>query len=414
MSSQAKVDGSTAQLDTDMEDQSPPTLPKRQKASSFSNTNISKILVFVLCIFIGGGVGIAGYSAFASRDIQQQNAVAIIGEGPDPDNQGKAGKAPPPVCGSIVQCGGEAYTGEVKLTEDLSCPTTTSGDCAITLDGEDAVLDCNKYMIHGKRVDDSSLGIGICIRNGASANNCHVQKFRIGIYVENGGEVNDCEVMFNDEQGISIANEAPSTTKMKISNTYIHDNGSTGISFIGGRESPESSETSIEVNNVKSNHNGGTGMRFSGQNVKLEVKVTDSETSNNDNYGIFIIGVPKISIAAVDVELDGINSRYNGDHGLFVSKFNTAGGEVKVKGDVNLYKNGLSGFFVNSANVDVVVERRGALNSCGNLASGSFDADIRSSGLATFSGNGYTCDSTSTSPNPPDIITCDPCPNCPQ
>eukprot|EP00984_Skeletonema_dohrnii_P004463 scaffold1584_cov76-Skeletonema_dohrnii-CCMP3373.AAC.2 len=356
MSSQAKVDGSTAQLDTDMEDPPHPTPPKRQKASSFSNTNIIKILVFALCIFIGGGVGIAGYSAFASRDIQQQNAVAIIGEGPDPDNQGKAGKAPPPVCGSTVQCG-QIFTGEeLELTEDLYCPQTTNGDCAITLDGEDAVLDCNKYSISS---------YGICIRNGASAINCHV--------------------MFNVENGILIVNEATSTSKMKISNT----------------ERESSSETSIEIANVKSNHNGRDGMRFvgNGENVKLEVQVKDSETSNNDD------GISIFIDAAADVELDGIISRYNQKRGLTL--YDVYGNvNMKVKGDVNLYnyKNGLVGIIVFGA--AVVVERRGALNSCGN------DVDIENFGGATFSGNGYTCDSTS--PNLSNIITCDPCPNCPQ
>eukprot|EP00985_Skeletonema_marinoi_P012167 scaffold5824_cov81-Skeletonema_marinoi.AAC.3 len=410
MSSQAKVDGSTAQLD--MEDPPPslPTPPKRQKASSF--TNISRTVVVLLLslgIVIGGGiVGIAGH--ISSRDIQQQNAVAIIREGPD--NQGKAGKTPPPVvCGSTVQCG-QTFTGEVKLTEDLYCPQTTSGNCAITLEGEDAVLDCNQYMIDG---DDSSSGRGVCLLNGASAINCYVQKFEDGIYVKNGGEVKDCEVMFNVALGIHIENEASSTTKikMKISNTYIHDNGNEGI-FFRGR--PESSETSIEVNNVKSNHNGRNGMLFiGGDNVKLQVQVTDSETSNNEFSGISIVRfMAPNSDAAVDLELDGIISRYNGGDGLNVSSFNTAGGEVKVKGDVNLYKNGSSGFFVGNADVgvDVVVERRGALNSCGHLASGSLDVDIFSAGLATFSGNGYTCDSTS--PNLSNIITCDPCPNCPQ
>mmetsp|Transcript_3057 Transcript_3057/g.4592 ORF Transcript_3057/g.4592 Transcript_3057/m.4592 type:complete len:411 (+) Transcript_3057:97-1329(+) len=410
MSSQAKVDGSTAQLD--MEDQPPslPTPPKRQKASSFSN--ISRILVFALGIFIVGSIGFAGYSAFASRDIQQQNAVAVIREGPD--NQGKAGKTPPPVCGSTVQCGGEAYTGEVKLTEDLFCTDTETppigGDicdiCAITLDGEDAELDCNEFMVH----NSGAMVIGICLLNGARAKNCYVQKFLVGIYVQNGGEVNECEVMFNDVFGIQVQNEASSTTKMKISNTYIHDNSDRGFYFLGSGESPESSETSIEVNNVKSNHNV-IGMSFAGDNVKLEVQVKDSETSNNSGSGIEIDSVFGVNIsAAVDVELDGIISRYNGDHGLFVSPL-IVGGEVKVKvkGDVNLYKNENSGFFV--GDVDVVVERRGALNSCGNLASGSLDEDIRSD-LATFSGNGYTCDSTS--PNLSNIITCDPCPTCPQ
>jgi len=186
---------------------------------------------------------------------------------------------------------------------------------------------------------------------------------------------------------------------------YIHDNGSTGINFFGDGASPESSETSIGINNVKSNQNEGNGMYFGGENVKLEVKVTDSETSNNSESGIYISTFE----AATDVELDGFISRYNGDHGLRVSSYDTAGGEVKVKGDVNLYKNGKSGFSVSNA-VDVVVERRGALNSCGNLASGSsdVDADIRSSSLATFSGNGYTCNSTS--PNLSDIITCSTCP----
>jgi len=308
------------------------------------------------------------------------------------------------VCGSTVQCGGEAYTGEVKLTEDLNCPSGdyASGDCAITLNGKQAVLDCNKYMINNNLGASDN---GICILNGATAINCHVQKFGIGIYVQNGGEVKDCEVMFNEGNGVLIKNEASSTTKMKISNTYIHDNGSTGINFFGDGASPESSETSIGINNVKSNQNEGNGMYFGGENVKLEVKVTDSETSNNSESGIYISTFE----AATDVELDGFISRYNGDHGLRVSSYDTAGGEVKVKGDVNLYKNGKSGFSVSNA-VDVVVERRGALNSCGNLASGSsdVDADIRSSSLATFSGNGYTCNSTS--PNLSDIITCSTCP----
>lgn len=406
MSSQAKVDGSTAQLD--MEDP-PPSLPtptKRQKASSLSNVSRTAVVLFLsLGIVIGGGiVGIAGH--ISSRDIQQQNAVAIIREGPD--NQGKAGKTPPPVvCGSTVQCG-QTFTGEVKLTEDLYCPQTTSGNCAITLEGEDAVLDCNQYMIDG---DGFSPGNGICLRNSASAINCYVQNFLVGIYVENGGEVNECEVMFNIF-GIKVENEASSTTKikMKISNTYSHDNQVNGINFFGSGQSPETSETSIEVVNVKSNNNGVRGMSFIGENAKLKVKVTDSEASNNNVAGIWVAKVGE-NEAAVDLELDGIISRYNENFGVYVSSVT---GDVKVKGAVNLYKNGVSGFYADDANVDIVVERRGALNSCGHLASGSFDKDIGSAGVgvATFSGNGYTCDSTS--PNLSDIITCDPCPTCPQ
>jgi len=320
----------------------------------------------------------------------------------------KADEIPPPVCGSTVQCGGEAYTGEVKLTEDLFCAEDPTGAdiCAITLDGEDSELECNEFMVH----NSGTWLYGICLLNGARAKNCYVQKFLVGTYVQNGGEVKDFEVMFNDVFGIYVENEASFTTKMKISNTNVHDNGDSGISFYGSGENPESSETSIEVNNVKSNHNGANGMSFAGSNVKLEVQVKDSETSNNSGTGIKIDSVFGVNIsAAVDLELDGIISRYNGDQGLFVSPL-IVGGDVKVqvKGDVNLYKNENSGFLV--GDVDVVVERRGALNSCGNLASGSsdVDADIRSSSLATFSGNGYTCNSTS--PNLSDIITCSTCP----
>ena len=96
--------------------------------------------------------------------------------------------------------------------------------------------------------------------------------------------------------------------------SYIHDNSDRGFYFLGSGESPESSETSIEVNNVKSNHNV-IGMSFAGDNVKLEVQVKDSETSNNSGSGIEIDSVFGVNIsAAVDVELDGIISRYNGDH----------------------------------------------------------------------------------------------------
>lgn len=190
---------------------------------------------------------------------------------------------------------------------------------------------------------------------------------------------------------------------------YSHDNQVNGIDFLGSGQSPETSETSIEVVNVKSNNNGLRGMSFIGENAKLKVKVTDSETSNN-NFGIWVAKVGE-NEAAVDLELDGIISRYNENFGVYVSSVT---GDVKVKGAVNLYKNGLSGFYADDANVDIVVERRGALNSCGHLASGSLDEDIRSAGVgvATFSGNGYTCDSTS--PNLSNIITCDPCPTCPQ
>jgi len=309
----------------------------------------------------------------------------------------KADEIPPPVCGSTVQCGGEAYTGEVKLTEDLNCPSGdyASGDCAITLNGKQAVLDCNKYMINNNLGASDN---GICILNGATAINCHVQKFGIGIYVQNGGEVKDCEVMFNEGNGVLIKNEASSTTKMKISNTYIHDNYRSGIYFFGSGESPESSETSIEVNNVQSSHNGGHGMTFRGSNVTLEMQIKDSETSSNGLDGIFISRVSVDVYAAVDQ--DGIIRRYNKFFGLYIASIT---GDMKVKGAVNLYKNRDDGFVLFRAGVDVVVERRGALNSCGNL-------DIDINGVGTFSGNGYTCNSTS----PSNIITCDPCPNCPQ
>jgi hypothetical protein len=191
---------------------------------------------------------------------------------------------------------------------------------------------------------------------------------------------------------------------------YIHDNQVHGIDFFGSGQSPETSETSIEVVNVKSNNNGVRGMIFIGENAKLKVKVTDSEASNNNVAGIWVAKVGE-NEAAVDLELDGIISRYNENFGVYVSSVT---GDVKVKGAVNLYKNGFSGFYAEDANVDIVVERRGALNSCGHLATGSFDKDIGSAGVgvATFSGNGYMCDSTS--PNLSDIITCDPCPTCPQ
>ena len=174
---------------------------------------------------------------------------------------------------------------------------------------------------------------------------------------------------------------------------YVHGNGDAGIAFLGSGESPESSETSIEVNNVKSNHNGGIGMKFGGSSVKLQVQVKDSETSNNGYDGISIEAAPS------DVELDGIISRYNQFAGVALYGNVNMNVNMKVKGDVNLYKNGDDGIFVFRA--AVVVERRGALNSCGN------GIDIGSNGGATFSGNGYTCT------NPPDSITCDPCPTCP-
>ena len=139
----------------------------------------------------------------------------------------------------------------------------------------------------------------------------------------------------------------------------------------------------------------------------LILRVKDSETSYNGGTGFYIQG--QGSNGHVDFELEGFfNSRYNGGNGMSFLYFSE--GEIKVKGVVNIYKNRYVGFRMGGP-VNVVVDKRGALNSCSNDQDGNDLEDIYNGGSGTFSGDGYTCGTNG--PSGANLPDCKACPSCP-
>mmetsp|Transcript_12420 Transcript_12420/g.18529 ORF Transcript_12420/g.18529 Transcript_12420/m.18529 type:complete len:444 (+) Transcript_12420:92-1423(+) len=423
------VGGSNAQLESKGRDQrpSPPkddvdvgsteaaTLRGSSSISFLrSKVGLACLGIIVLALLVVSGVGIFQYnsaSAPAAGRIQQQETLFVA------DNRGgKAGKEPSLLCDSPVKCGDTIPgTGKKKLTffQDLVCTEEPQPgeECAITVSGEDVELDCNDFMITST---SGSWKYGICVSNRAKAMNCLVQRFGVrrragaGIRIENGGEIEDSEVMFN-YSGILVEGSQDSTSTTKISDTFIHDNGSTGIRFKG----ETGSESSIQIEGVRSISNNGYGMFFeSDVDTTMILRVKDSETSYNKGGGLgSVLGAAGGSI---DFEVEGFfNSRYNGYDGVFLRV-----GEMKVKGVVNLYKNRERGLYVGSA-VNVVVDKGGALNSCSNNQGGYIfgSLDIYNDGSGTFSGDGYTCgteDNSGTgSSTGANLPVCKACPSCP-
>jgi hypothetical protein len=145
------------------------------------------------------------------------------------------------------------------------------------------------------------------------------------------------------------------------------------------------------------------------------LRVKDSETSYNYFNGFYASAA-----GSIDFEVEGFfNSRYNGGNGMafFLPPNLPVKGEMKVKGVVNLYKNARYGLFMLATALNVVVDKRGALNSCSNDQSKNGFEDIYNIGSGTFSGVGYTCGTednsgtgSSTGANLPD---CEACPSCP-
>jgi len=153
----------------------------------------------------------------------------------------------------------------------------------------------------------------------------------------------------------------------------------------------------------------------------MNLRVKDSETSYNAVDGVAIGGRGANGNGYFDFELEGFfNSRYNEGNGMYFLNISPLGGEMKVKGVVNLYKNKYYGLYMRRATaVNVVVDKRGALNSCSNDQDGNDWEDIFIYGdSGTFSGDGYTCGTEGGNPGTggpsgANLPVCEYCPSCP-
>ena len=85
-----------------------------------------------------------------------------------------------------------AYTESVTLTGDLFCDGGTTSTF-ITMDGPDAILDCNGYKIVGSNSNVQRLGHAVFLTNGASEINCPISNVGQAISIEGDG----CSTVMN-------------------------------------------------------------------------------------------------------------------------------------------------------------------------------------------------------------------------
>ena len=123
-------------------------------------------------------------------------------------------KPEPPI--TLTACG-ESFTDQkVALTKDLPCGGGERiGDCAVTLSGPFAELDCKDKTLSQVAssksfYNDGPFLFGICLNNGAKATNCDVQQFNAGIKVTDGGEVVNSDLSPN-RIGIQASFDVDST-----------------------------------------------------------------------------------------------------------------------------------------------------------------------------------------------------------
>ena len=193
----------------------------------------------------------AAATSLASRNLDSTHSTST-------SKSSKSSSYCPPEPTPDVQCGNvynSTATGEqvvVTLGGNLLCSgNITEADdtrnAALTLEGEDAVLNCQGYTISQTTVNidgtetgsaaavdcdifpsnsakrlrmkqecDIFFQFGVILKDGAKMMNCNIQKFWGGAEIRDGGEIQDSEFSLN-YRGVQIANRGTNTTS-KIAN----------------------------------------------------------------------------------------------------------------------------------------------------------------------------------------------------
>lgn len=218
---------------------------KKKRKSSLSSIRKRNIIISAIAV-VGTTAVVTAVVKGANRK-EQQFVASLNAAG-----SSKSAKPPPPYCDTVV-CG-RKYTDKVFLNDDLLCGgdvtdnTDNSLDkynCAVTLDGPGAELDCNGYTIYESTSSDDSDSArncncdntignnfdvkvmkqtcemyyvrGVCLKNGATLKNCGVQKFYEGVFVRNSGTIKSSTLRLN-KVGVFVRGDQPGD-KTEISDT---------------------------------------------------------------------------------------------------------------------------------------------------------------------------------------------------
>ena len=135
----------------------------------------------------------------------------------------------PPI--TLTGCG-ESFTDQkVVLSDNLDCGPRDDDVgrqlCAVILDGPQAELDCkdktlsqvaSSQVASSPQYLDGPFSSGICLKNGAKAINCNVQRFYYGISVTDGGEVVNSNLGSNND-GIFAFTDTDTDATLTIEDT---------------------------------------------------------------------------------------------------------------------------------------------------------------------------------------------------
>lgn len=132
----------------------------------------------------------------------------------------------------VTTCGKTFDSGLVVLTNDLICDENIdSVDAAITVVGENTVLDCQNYAI--TQVNEISSAFycsgfpgcgllyktGVVVKEGAKVINCNINKFYYGGSIDDGGEVESTDFSLN-RKALQVVNSVPNTLS-KVTKRYV-------------------------------------------------------------------------------------------------------------------------------------------------------------------------------------------------
>ena len=190
----------------------------------------------------------AAATSLASRNLDSIHTTST-------SKSSKSSSYCPPEPTQNVECGNvynSTATGEqvvVTLGGNLLCDENiTEADdtrnAVLTLEGEDAVLNCQGYTISQTSDEGSAAAVdcdifpsnsterlrakqecglyfqfGVILKDGAKMMNCNIQKFWDGAEIRDGGEIQDSEFSLN-RRGVQILNRGTNTTS-KIANRWV-------------------------------------------------------------------------------------------------------------------------------------------------------------------------------------------------
>ena len=180
----------------------------------------------------------------------------------------------------------------MTFTEDLLCPGEDFDEDGvdfpfITMEGENAILDCNGYKIFST---DQGEGIGVLLSHGASAINCHIGNVEHAIVIVGDGcsTVMNVATAFTDSDSIQVQGMG----KTVLDSIVIESSDADGI------EVETSGISSVIMSDITISGTGSNGICL---NERAEGETTI------DLYGD--ISIEKTGSTAIDIEAEVFDVR---------------------------------------------------------------------------------------------------------